>query len=66
MVGVLVLFHWYLNKLHLEVVNLILYLLKVLLHPFILVLIVTVNLVDYYLGIIVHDHTFSSCRLGEI
>ena len=62
----LVLFPWDLNKLHLEVVNLILYLLKVILHPFVFAFIVTVNLVDYYLGIAVYDHTFSSCRLSEI
>ena len=66
MAGVLVLLPWYLNKLHLEVINSILYLLKVLLHPFVLALIVVVNLADYYLGIAVYDHAFSSSPLGEI
>ena len=61
-----ILFPWDLNKLHFEVINLILYLLKVLLYLFILALIVIVNLADYYLGIAVYDHTFSSYRLGEI
>ena len=66
MVDVLVLLPYYLNKLHLEFVNSILYLLKVLFHPFILALIVAVNLVDYYLGIAIYDHAFSSCYLGKI
>ena len=66
MVSVLILFPWDLNKLHLDVINSILYLLKVFLHPFVLTLIVAINLADYYLGIAVYDHIFSPCCLGEI
>ena len=62
----LILLPWYLNKIHLDVVNSILYLLKILLHSFILALIVAINLADYHLGIAIYDHTLSSCRLGEI
>ena len=62
----LILLPWYLNKLHLEVVNSIPHLLKVLLHPFVLTFIVTIDLAGYYLAIAIHDHIYSSCRLGEI
>ena len=62
----LVLLPWYLNKLHLEVINSILYLLKELLHLFFIAFRVIANLANYYLGIAVYNHTFSSCCLGKI
>ena len=62
----LILLPWDLNKLHLEVVNSILHMLEVLLHPFVLAFIVPINLTSYYLGIAVHNHIFSSCRLGKV
>ena len=66
MVGVLVLFHWYLNKLHLKVAQSILHLLKVLLHPFVLAFIVAINLTGYCLRVAIHDYICSSCRFGKI
>ena len=51
MVGVLILLPWYLNKFHLEVVYPTLHLLKVLIHPFVLAIIIAINLTGYYLGI---------------
>ena len=62
----LVLLPWYLNKLHLEVVNLIIHLLKVLLHPFDLAFMVPIDLAGYNLRIAVHNHICSSCHLGKI
>ena len=55
LVGALFLLLWDLNKLYFKVVNLVLHLLKVLLHPFILAFIVPLNLTGYYLGIVVYD-----------
>ena len=66
MVNVLILLPWYLNKLCLEVAYSILHLLKVLLHPFILTFIVTIDLTGYYLRVVIHDYICSSCRFGEI
>ena len=65
MISVLILLSWDLNKLHLEVDNLILHLFEVL-HPFDLAFIVYINLTSYYLGIAVHDHIFSSCRRCKV
>ena len=62
----LILLPWYLNKLHLEVVNSILHLFKVLLYSLILAFIAAINLASYYLGITINNHIFSSCHLGEI
>ena len=62
----LVLHPWNLNKLYLEAANLSLLLLKILLHPFTLALIVAINLTSYYLGIVVYDQIFSSCRLCKV
>ena len=62
----LVLLPQYLNKLHLEVIHLIIHLLKELLHLFVFAFIVTINLTGYYLEIVVHNHIFSSCYLGKI
>ena len=55
----LVFFPWDLNKLRLEVVYSILHLLKVLLHPFVLTVIVIVDLTSDYLRVVIYD-TFSS------
>ena len=59
----LVLLPWYLNKLHLEVVNLIIHLLKVLLHPFDLAFIVPIDLAGYNLRIAVHNHIIAPVTL---
>ena len=55
-----------LNHICPNIINSILHLLKVLLHPFVLAFIVAIDLAGYYLGITVHDHICSSCLLGEI
>ena len=66
MVGILILLFWYLKKFHLEVAYPILHLLKVLFHPFVLIVIVAINLIGHYLGIAVQDHIYSSCCFCEI
>ena len=62
----LVLFPWDLNKLYSKAANSILYLLEVLLHPFILAFIVAINLTGYYLRITIYDQIFNSYCLGKV
>ena len=62
----LVLFLWDSNKFYLKAANSIIHLLEVLLHPFILALIVAVNLTGYNLGIAVYNHIFKFCCFCQV
>ena len=57
---------WDLNKLYSEVVNPILHQFKVLLHPFIFVVIISVDLTGYHLGIAVYNQISSSHGPGKV